>query len=81
MDRNPKSKALEFEGIDIMTLLAKGENLAADELTKGRIRTIYSQVKYGNKSPREIAEYYNLPVKLIRDIANKKIFQKIIEDL
>ena len=64
-------------------MIAQGinvDNIIDDELTKGRIRTIYVQMKYGTKRPREIAEYYNLPVDLINDIRDGRIFGKITRE-
>ena len=72
-----------FEGIDILSMLAQGMNvddIVDDELTKGRIRTIYIQMKYGTKRAREIAEYYNLPLQLIKDIRDGNIFRKITSE-
>lgn len=48
-----------------------------NEMTIGRIRTIYARVNYGNEDINKIAKYYNLPIKIIRDICNKKIFANI----
>ena len=72
-----------FEGRDIVAMLAQGmdvDDIIDDELTKGRIRTIYVQMKYGTKRPMEIAEYYNLPIELIKDIRDGKIFRKITSE-
>lgn len=78
-----KDRAEKFEGDDIMRALANCnvDDIIDDELTRGRIRTIYTQLKYGTKKVYEIAEYYNLPPQLIRDIRDKKICRKITEDL
>ncbi len=48
-----------------------------DELTAGRIRTIYARINYGNEDINKIARYYNLPVKIIKDIGNGKLFSEI----
>lgn len=80
--RNEKA-AKFFEGQDILDMLAQGMNVddvIDDELTKGRIRTIYIQMKYNTKRPREIAEYYNLPIDLVKDIRDGKIFSKITQE-
>ena len=80
--RNEKA-AKFFEGQDILAMLAQGMNVddvIDDELTKGRIRTIYIQMKYNTKRPREIAEYYNLPIDLVKDIRDGKIFSKITQE-
>lgn len=81
--RNRNEKAELFEGRDIVSMLAQGVNVddvIDDELTKGRIRTICIQMKYGTKRPREIAEYYDLPVDLIKDIRDGRIFGKITRE-
>lgn len=46
-------------------------------MTAGRIRTIYARINYGNEDINEIARYYKLPVKLIKDIGNGKLFSEI----
>lgn len=72
-----------FEGRDIVAMLAQGmdvDDIIDDELTKGRIRTIYVQMKYGTKRPFEIAEHYALPVDLIKDIRDGKIFRSITQE-
>lgn len=78
------TKADEFEGRDIMWYLEHPEELRKlmegiidDELTKGRIRSIYVRVNYGQNSVKEVAKYYDLPVKLIKDIADGRIFEEI----
>ena len=80
-----KERAQQFEGDDITALLQRvmehGEDIIDDELTKGRIRAIYTQLRYGSKKAYEVAEYYNLPVELIKDIRDGKIFRKITSDL
>lgn len=77
-----KKQAYEFEGGDIMFYLERAmEGLEDDELTKGRIRTIYVKVRYGHTSIRDLAEYYNLPSQVIRDIASGKLFSNITKDL
>ena len=73
-------KALPFEGTDIMAFI-NNDAIVDDELTKGRIRTIYTQLRYGTKKAYEIAEYYDLPLQLVKDIRDRKIFQKITSDL
>jgi hypothetical protein len=85
MSRNSREiKPHHFEGSDIQKLFKRvmehGEEIVDDELTKGRIRTIYTQVKYGTKSPQEVADYYGLPVQLIKDIRDEKIFRKITSE-
>lgn len=77
-----KRRAEDFEGTDILDLLTRilnGEDDLGDcnELTKGRIRTIYARVKYGKEDPREVARYYSLPPDLIRDIADNRVFRDI----
>lgn len=85
MDRKNRDKAHEFEGNDIMELVTRvmehGDDIIDDELTKGRIRSIYTQLRYGSKRIQEVAEYYNLPIQLIKDIRDGKIFRKITSDL
>lgn len=81
-------RAEKFEGRDIMWYLSHPTELEQfldgvidDELTKGRIRTIYVKIKYGSASVRELANYYDLDEALIRDIANGKIFSELTKDL
>lgn len=81
----PFKKAKEFEGRDIQWYIDHPEELRKlmkgiidDELTRGRIRTIYVRLHYGHESAEKIAKYYKLPVRLIEDIGNKKIFKEII---
>lgn len=77
-----KRSADNFEGGDIMFYLEREmEGLKDDELTKGRIRTIYVKVRYGHTSIKELAEYYDLPPQVIRDIASGKLFSTITQDL
>ncbi len=75
--------AEKYEGQDIMDLLslANSNEIIDDELTKGRIRTIFVKVNYGYEDPRKIAEYYSLPIKVIKDIASGKIFRSITCDM
>lgn len=77
-------KAEEYEGRDIMWYLEHPDELEKlmegiidDELTVGRIRSIYVQKTYGSKSSKEIAAYYDIPVKLVNDIAEGKVFREI----
>lgn len=81
-------KAQEFEGNDIMYYLENPDELKRlvdgivdDELTRGRIRTIYVKARYGQSSINQIAEYYNLPAPVIKDIASGKLFHGITADL
>lgn len=82
-------KAQVFEGQDIINLMQallggneeEYEKIVDDELTKGRIRTIYTQLKYGSKRAQDIAEYYDIPITLVKDIGKGKIFEKITKDL
>jgi len=78
-----RNKAHNFEGNDIMYYLENRliDGIVDDELTRGRIRTIYVKVRYGQSSTNEIAEYYNLPVPVIKDIASGKLFHEITADL
>lgn len=62
-------------------VIENGDEIIDDELTRGRIRSIYTQITYGIKGPREVAHYYGLPVDLVRDIANRKVFASITADL
>lgn len=79
-----EKKAKEFEAGDILWYLEHPDELQKfldgvidDELTKGRIRSIYVRVKYGQASVKEIAEYYDLPEKLVRNIADGITFRGI----
>ena len=78
-----REHADKYEGEDVMRLLqlAQSGAIVDDELTKGRIRTIYVKVVYGRNKPKEIAEYYGLPEQLIKDIASGKIFRNITRDM
>jgi len=82
-NRRPSRPVPEkYEGTDIMDLIqriAEGDDDLSDcnELTRGRIRTIYVQLRYGNEDPRQIAEYYGIPAELVRDIGRGKIFGEI----
>jgi hypothetical protein len=78
---NCKNNKNPYEDIDILELLMSSEEEAETKLTRERIRTIYSQLKYGSKKTYEIAAYYKLPVELIRDIRDGNVFRKITEDL
>lgn len=76
------NKAEPFEGQDIMDYIEKElDDIKDDELTAGRIRSIYVQVNFGDKPPREIAEYYDIPVKVVRDIADGKLFRSITQNI
>lgn len=82
MGRSRRNKAEEFEGKDIMHYLEHDiEAINDDELTKGRIRTIYTRLKYGLQTASEIADYYDLPIKLIKDIGSGKAFKEITKDI
>lgn len=75
-------KAEPFEGQDIMYYIEKEiDDIQDDELTKGRIRSIFVQVNFGDKFPAEIAEYYDIPVKVVRGIASGKLFSSITKDI
>lgn len=76
----PKAEA--WEGEDIMYYIGKDlEAIKCDELTAGRIRSIYSRIEYGDSTPSDLARYYEIPIKVIRDIAAGKIFESITRDL
>lgn len=80
-EREPE-RAEAYEGQDIMFYLERDINeINDDELTKGRIRTIFVQLKYRQKSPIELAEYYDIPSQVIRDIGSGKLFGNITKDL
>lgn len=80
--RREQEKAEAFEGQDIMFYLERDvDEINDDELTKGRIRSIYVQLKYRQKDPTSIAEYYDIPLKVVRDIGSGKLFGNITEDL
>lgn len=70
---------LKTQGIDINSF--ELESLVDDELTKGRVRTIYTQLKYGTKTIQEVAEYYELPKELLRDIKHGKAFRGLTRDI
>lgn len=75
-------KAEPYEGEDIMSYVVKNyDDIKDDDLTRGRIRSIYVKIKYGTSTPSDIAEYYNIPIKVVRDIASGKLFRKVTEDL
>ena len=77
-----KEKIRESEGRDIIHLLEKDiEDINDDELTKGRIRSIYAKLKYGSSTAYEIADYYGLPEELIKDIGRGKVFADITADM
>ena len=77
-----RTKAEPFEGQDIMYYIEKEiEEIKDDELTKGRIRSIFVQVNFGDKFPAEIAEYYDIPVKVVRGIAEGRLFSSITKDI
>ena len=80
--RRDQRKAEPFEGKDIMYYLEKEiEDIQDDELTKGRIRSIFVQVNFGNKSVSEIAKYYNIPTDVVRGIAEGRLFKSITNDI
>lgn len=74
-----RKHAEKYEGEDVMRLLqlASSDEVNDDELTKGRIRTIFVKVVYGHERPSAVAEYYNIPVQLVKDIAAGKVFRNI----
>lgn len=79
-----KKKADEFEGRDIMWYINHPdelerwmENINDDELTAGRIRSIYVRVRYGHERASDVAKYYDLPVSVVNDIGNGKLFGNI----
>lgn len=75
-------KAETYEGEDIMFYVTKNyDAIKDDELTKGRIRSIYVAIKYGTSTPSDLAEYYNIPIRVIRDIMSGKLFAQVTEDL
>ena len=78
------ARAEPFEGQDILNLLERMDNGDDDcsELTKGRIRSIYVKLKYGGERyASNLAEYYDLPIELIKDIGRGKVFKNITKDL
>ena len=74
-----RTHADKYEGEDVIRLLelAQSRAIIDDELTKGRIRTIFVQVVYGKSNPKKVADYYGLPEQLIKDIARGKVFRDI----
>lgn len=77
-----RRKAESFEGMDIMMYLEKEVgNIDDDELTKGRIRSIFVKINYGQGSVSEVADYYGLPTSVVRDISLGRIFKSITRDL
>ena len=48
-----------------------------DELSRGRIQTIYARMRYGKADARELSKLYKIPVKVINDIASGKVFREI----
>lgn len=57
------------------------DDIEDDELTKGRVQSIFLQVNLGHKSIREVAEYYNLPPKVVKAIAEGKLFRSVTQDI
>lgn len=82
-NRNHETKKAEpFEGMDILYYLEREiDDIVDDELTKGRIRSIYVKIRYGQSTPSDLAEYYDLPIHVIRDIASGKLFKSVTRDL
>lgn len=79
-----RDRARDFEGKDIMYYLEHPDELKRlvdgvidDELTTGRIRTIYVKVNYGQSSIKDVADYYDLPIRVVKDIASGKLFRDI----
>lgn len=73
-------KAERYEGQEILDMLENwdpNDPDCGDELTRGRVRTIYVRTKMGGKPVREIAEYYNLPINVIQGIRDGNIFPEI----
>lgn len=74
--------AEDYEGQDIMYYVNRKINdIKDDNLTVERIRGIYVQIKLGNKYPAELAHYYNIPVKVVADIAAGILFNPLTKDL
>ena len=57
------------------------DDIEDDELTKGRIRTIYVSLNYGSKTAKELSEYYDIPVQAVKDIGSGKLFGSITRDI
>ena len=81
-------KADDFEGMDIMWYINHPDELEKlmdgiidDELTTGRIRSIYVQVNYGHNNPGRIADYYNIPVEAVKAIANGSLLGKLTKSI
>lgn len=75
-------KAEPWEGEDIMYYIGKDlGTIKCDELTTGRIRSIYSRIRYGVSTPSDLAGYYGIPIKVIRGIGDGKLFRELTRDL
>ena len=72
-------KGKRYDGEELVNLieLANSDKIISDELTRGRIRTIFVRAKYGMDSISTLAEYYDLPKEFIRDMVKGKIFADI----
>ena len=55
--------------------------VVCNELSPDRVRSIYTQIKDGTKRVLEIAQHYNLPIQLVSDIKDRKIFTDLTSDL
>lgn len=77
-----RGNADPFEGHDIMMYIEREmDGIDDDELTKGRIRSIFVRLKYRQSSPNQLAEYYDLPVQVIKGIGSGQLFGSITRDL
>lgn len=77
-----RDKAESWEGEDILYYIGKDlEKIKCDELTKGRVRSIYASLKFGDSTPSDLAEYYGISIKVIRSIGEGKLFGELTRDL
>lgn len=80
--RNEENRAADIEIAKRIEVAASCADFAIDdELTRGRIRSIYAQLQYGDGNVNKISRYYGLPRQLIIDIKRGKIFRNIINGL
>lgn len=75
-----ETEPLEFPGI--MTYLNdKTKNIDDDEFTKYEIRAIFIGIHYNRSKLKDIADYYEIPINVVRGIAARKLFSSVTKNI
>lgn len=65
----------------ILDYVLSHNDIKDDALTKGRVQSIFLQVNLGHKSIHEVADYFGIPPKVVKGIAEGKLGRSATHDL